>query len=172
MKKFILSIIVLLLLTGCGGLYDLNNFILPGDEEFLKVINSLDTPKKICEYMEENFEFKLHRPLWNPYQTWLANIKNKAGDCNDHSTFAIFVAHWNGYEVYQIGVGYKEGFRIIGHALGVFVENGKYTYSSDTNYFPVFVDTFKGIVMDRIPDYIFYTVYDYDMNIVETAYKN
>lgn len=175
MKKIILSIIILIFLTGCG-FYNLDNFVLPDDEEFLEVINSLDTPRKICEYMEDNFEFRINRPLWSPYQTWLANIEGKAGDCNDYSTFAIFVAHLHGYEVYQIGIWVKEDLIIKGHALGVFVENGKYNYSNKTSYYYIQMNEFRYIVMDWYyrtrKNWISYTVYDYNMNIVEKGYRD
>ena len=56
MKKIISLIIVLIFLTGCSGLYNLNNFVLPDDSEFLVLIEELDTPQRICQYMIDNLE--------------------------------------------------------------------------------------------------------------------
>ena len=41
----------------------------------------------------------------------------------------------------------------MGHYLGVFVENGKYNYSSNKAYHPICVDTFEEIVSDYINKY-------------------
>ena len=165
MKK-ILVILILILLTGCG-IYDLTNFILPNDEEFTTIVVSLDTPQKICKFMEENFEHKLTWTAYSPYQMWLLNTK--AGDCNDYATFAIFVAHYHGYEVYQIKIHANyESLVWTYHMLGVFVEDGKYNYSSNWEYYPIQVDTFEEIVNHYIKDIKLYGffVYDYDYNLV------
>ena len=44
---------------------------MPDDLEFLEVVESLDTPEKICGYMKENFTYKLH-PFYapDPYTFW------------------------------------------------------------------------------------------------------
>ena len=166
--KIILIILVLVLLTGCG-IYDLTNFVLPNDEEFTSIILGLDTPQKICNYMEENFEYKLAWTAYSPYQMWILNTK--AGDCNDYSTFAIFVSNYHGYEVYQILIYYDNG---TSHMLGVFVE-GKFTYSDVWVYHPVQVDTFREIVEHHcyISDRKFksFKVYDYNMGIINRGDK-
>ena len=119
--------------------------------------------------MEENFEPKLTWTSYSPYQMWLLNTK--AGDCNDYATFAIFVANYHGYEVYQIKVHADYGSWIwIYHVLGVFVEDGKYNYSSNWKYYPIQVDTFEEIVNHHINlwniELYGFTVYDYDYNLI------
>jgi len=170
MKKIILVSIILIFLTGCGGLYNLNDFILPDDMEFLTLMEELDTPQKIADYMEEYFTYKRHI-FYNPdpYILW----KTKKGDCNDFSTFAVFIANYHGYGTYQIKLQGK-GFNI--HWLAVYLENGQYSYSNNTHYYYIQMNEFRYIVMDwyyknRI-DWISYKVYDYDMNIVEQGYNN
>ncbi|MCK4448731.1 MAG: hypothetical protein KAW56_16820 [Candidatus Marinimicrobia bacterium] len=170
--KIALLIISLIFLSGCGFVYNLTNFTIPDDENFIKVIESLDTPKKICAYMEDNFEWEFTTFAYDPYTMWLINTK--AGDCNDHSTWAIFVAHYHGYEVYQIKVWADyEGYPSwVFHLLGVFVEDGKYNYSSNWRYFPIQVDTFREIVDHHIGTWDVklykYKVLDYEMNIIES----
>jgi hypothetical protein len=108
-----------------------------------------------------------HVLAYSPYAMWLAN---KAGDCNDYATFAIFVANYHGYETYQILLYYYN--EESSHMLGVFVE-GKYTYSSGWFYYNLQADNFKEIV-----DYDcwltgrklkYYKVYDYDMNLIDSG---
>jgi len=167
--KIILLILILILLSGC--VYNLTNFTLPNDEEFTTIVVSLDTPQKICNYMKDNFEYKLTWTAYSPYQMWLLNTK--AGDCNDYATFAIFVAHYHGYEVYLMTVyaDYDfESFLPVYHVLGIFVENGKYNYSSNSRYYPIQVDTFEKIVNHHIEmwdiELYRYKIYDYNNNLI------
>ena len=166
MKKIALLIIVLILLSGCG-IYNLNNFVVPDDIEFIAVIDSLNTPRKICRYMADNFEWELS--LWrsySPYKMWLLNTQNKTGDCNDYSCFAVFVANWHEYETYQIDIVYKN--HSIRHLLAVFVENDRYNYSSDAYYYSIQVNTFREIIEHHCnAECKSYKVYDYEMRVIE-----
>ena len=161
----VILICILCLLCGCSFIYDLTNFTIPDDEEFLAVIESLDTPHKIVNYMEENFTSKIH-PHYapNPYIFW----QLKEGDCNDFATFATFVAHYHGYEVYQIVVkaSYSAPYS---HVLGVFMEDG-YSYSDNCIYNDIHAETFEEIVNHHIKTWgvtlYGYTVYDYNMNFI------
>jgi len=166
MKKIIILILLMITLSGCG-LFNLNGWIMPDDLEFLTIIESLDTPEKICAYMKENFTYKEH-PFYapDPYTFW----KIKEGDCNDFADFARFVANYHGDKTYQILI-YFEG-TLLGHALAVFVENGKYNYSNIKAYYPIYVDTFKEVVSHFFKtcfEYELqkYKVYDYENNLVE-----
>ena len=142
--KTLVLILLLIALTGCGIL---NGFVMPDDPEFLAVVESLDTPAKICEYMKENFEYEYHMLGTDPYTLW----KTRKGDCSDLAKFAGFIANYHGYETYKINIYFKNA--LVGHALAVYKENGKYTYSSNKNYHPIGVDTFKEIVSDYIDKY-------------------
>ena len=176
MKKVILSIIILIFLTGCGGLYNLSNFILPNDSEFLALIQELDTPEKICQYMLDNFGVEEHPyKTLTPYQLY----KNKAGDCSDFSLFAVFVANYHGYETYQILIiFYPHVFGYtIGHTIGIFKEGDCYSTSEGRFYIGGpgrCKETFREVVDFNYPEdwWKSYIVYDYDMNIVEQGYNN
>lgn len=119
--------------------------------------------------MEDNFEYKVTWTAYDPYTMWLLNTK--AGDCNDFATWAIFVAHYHGYEVYQIKVfaDFEGWAPWVYHVLGVFVEDGKFTYSNVQYYHPIYVGTFEEIVNHYIGDRELYgfSVYDYDYNLIE-----
>lgn len=170
MKKVILSIIILIFLTGCGGLYDINNFILPDDLEFLTLIEELDTPKKICQYMLDNFEFEEYPyKTLTPYQLY----KSKVGDCNDFSLFAVFIANCHGYETYQIFLKYASyvyGYPA-GHIIAIFKEENCYNICEVLYYQEECWKTFKDIAENFI-GWTFYKVYDYNMTIVEQGYNN
>ena len=175
MKKtlLIISILSIIFLTGCG-LFNVNGWICPDDDqEFIELINSLDTPEKICEYME-SFKWNISLHTYSPYQMYLANLKdyNDTGDCDDFAAFATWVARYHGYEVYRIYLwGKFTGFYglplILPHVMGVFVEDGKYTYSNNQYYCPLFADSFKDIIADyesRNYEVISFKVYDYENN--------
>ncbi len=156
MKKYIIILILIsLTLTGCG-IYNLNSFILPDDLEFIQTIEELDTPEKIGQYIYNNFTYEAHPyNVLSPYSMW----KTKKGDCNDISTFAVFVANYHGYKTYQVFF-----YGDINHAIAVFIEDGQYTYISDNKYYPI---DFR----ENINNYNYYEIYDYEMNLVKVVHK-
>jgi len=165
MKRLFVLILLTIFLSGCG-IFNLNGFIMPDDLEFLVVVESLDTPEKICDYMKENFTYKEHlfyAP--DPYTFW----QLKEGDCNDFADFARFVANYHRYETYQILISFKN--TLLQHALGVFVENDKYTYSNNKAYKPIYADTFKEVIehwekSQSEYEVKYYKVYDYENNLI------
>ncbi len=170
MKKFLILtlLISITFLTGCG-LFNLNGWIMPDDLEFLAVVESLDTPEKICDYMKENFTYKEHlfyAP--DPYTFW----KLKEGDCNDFGDFVRFVANYHSYETYRIIIYFKN--TLLCHVLTAFVEYDKYTYSNNKAYYPIYVDTFEEVVSHFFETcfeykYKAYKVYDYENNLIEVG---
>ena len=166
MKKVILFLIFIIFLSGCS-LYNLNNFVLPDDIEFINTVKILDTPEKICSYIKENFIYEPHVfSAPDPYTLW----KTKKGDCNDIATFAQFVANYHSYETYQMRIYFKKTF--ISHIMAIFKENGKYTYLNIKAYYPINVNTFEEVVFHFFSfpceyklDY--YEIYDYNMNLIE-----
>ena len=169
MKKIILLIIILIFLSGCGsGVFNLSNFVMPDDLEFIALIEELDTPQKTCQYMEDNFECESNHKALSPYELFLI----KKGDCNDFSLFAIFGANWHKYKTWQIFI--KFPFWVYethaGHTIGVFKEGNYYNISDTTSYIECNCKTFEEI-MELYPGYNSYTVYDYDMNIVGRGIK-
>ena len=172
MKKIIPTILVLILLTGCSGLYNLNGFILPNDSEFLALIEELDTPEKICQYMTDNFELEEHPyNALTPYQLYLTG----KGDCNDLALFAQYCANAHNYETWQILMTlpiYINGFPIR-HMIIAYKEKNYLTYSDLMFYNPFGKHyTCFNDIMQEYEVWLSYTVYDYDMNIVETVYNN
>jgi len=168
-KLLILLILSIFLLSGCG-IYNLNNFVVPDDTEFLKVIQELDTPEKICQYMVNNFTYQKHSFYApSPYQLWLT----KNGDCNDFATFAQFVANFHDYETYQIKIFYKN--TTYKHMLAVYKEN-KYSFSDNWLYFPPTYNNFLEIVEYdcylRDKTWTKYIVYDYWNNLIEQRTNN
>ena len=172
MKKVILLIIVIILLTGCGGsdqLYNISNFILPNDVEFLNLIGRLDTPEKTCKYMNDNFEYESNLIILTPYQ--LSIIKK--GCCDDFSLFTTFIAHYHNYETYQILIKFPLNMYVSQyHMMGIFKEGDYYNISDNMLYIECFCESFKEIMnFNLYHGWIYYKVYDYDMNIIETVYN-
>jgi len=160
---FILILFLInILLSGCG-LYNLNNFIIPDDLEFISLIQELNTPQKIGDYMLENFTYEFHDLyILDPYSLW----KLKKGDCNDFVTFGTFIADYHGYTTYQLGIYYKN-FK---HRIAIYLENNYYSITNNQYYYSDFY-TFREIVdfdsESRNIDWLKYEVYDYSNNLIE-----
>jgi len=174
MKRILLLtglILIIFLLTGCSGLYNLDNFILPDDIGFLALIEELDTPEKACKYMEDNFTYELHilNPL-TPYQLYIL----RKGDCDDFYNWPAFFANYHNYETWKIMIYQKN--TILKHCIAIYKEDGKYNFSDNQYYIFIEATNFKEIVeYDKYltgKDWIKYIVYDYFGKIVETGYNN
>jgi len=172
MKKiFIPLILFIFLLSGCG-IYNLGNFTLSNDVEFLTLIQKLDTPRKICQYMNDNFIYKKHLYYTpDPYVLW----KTKKGDCNDMATFAQFIAEYHGYKTYLVRIKYSNFWN--DHCIAIYNFNGCLHFSDNQYYVSTGYSNFRDIVkIDTLlyqPIYIWssYIVYDYNNNIIEKGIK-
>ena len=158
MKKLIISLILIFLLSGCEiGVYNLEFFTLPDDSEFMQVVESLNTPDKICCYIKDNFTpMVFNEAVFDPYTMWQV----KSGDCNDYSTFAIFCAAYHGYEVYQILLIFPEG----SHMIAVYKVDEGYLFSDLCYLQEEIYNSFGEIMKVRGCDN--YRIYDYDMNLI------
>jgi len=168
-KLLILLMIFTLFLSGCG-LFNLDGWLVPDDEEFLAVVESLDTPEKIGNYMLENFEYKSNNFLLTPYQLY----KSKVGNCDDFSNFAVFIANHHGYETNQILIEFPLYiYNSQYHMIGVFKEGNYYNIFENTLYIECFCENFKEIMNFYLyHGWLSYTVYDYNMNIIEQETNN
>jgi len=161
----IFFLIFIIFLSGCG-FFNLYDFILPDDIEFLQLVQSLKTPEEICRYMRDNFECEYFPfKTLSPYELYLT----KKGDCDIFATFATYIANYHGYETYQIKIKFRDTF--ISHCLAVYVENNKGTFSSNLDYFSFPNDTFSDIVEYFTNNYESYEVYDYQNNLIEKVQK-
>lgn len=168
-KLLIIGLLLTILLGGCG-LYNLTHFVVPDDTEFIAIVASLDTPQKICDYLEENFTFKLslyYAP--SPYVFWL----EKEGDCNDFADFGMWVANQNGWETYSVII-YFGGFS--SHALTIYVEDSLYNYQNVKKYKTIQVNTFREVVehwqsITTKYEWRTYRIYDYDDNLIERGVR-
>ncbi|MBA7562090.1 hypothetical protein ES695_02150 [Candidatus Atribacteria bacterium 1244-E10-H5-B2] len=167
MKK-LLFLFILLTLSLSGCVFNLDNWVTPDDAEFLALIEELDTPEKIGDYMLKNFTYEIHDFYTpDPYTLW----KTGKGDCNDFATFGIFIADYHDYETYQIEIFDNTLFQ---HYVAVYNENIWYSIA-DCRYYYFGFDDFREIV-DYVCDIRFktwtkYIVYDYWNDIVEQVKK-
>ena len=135
---------------------------MPGDIEFLALIEELNTPEKICQYMTDNFKYKNNSVKLSPYQLYVA----KKGNCDDFSLFATFIADYHNYETYQILIEFPSNDY---HMTGVFKEGNYYNISENTLYVECFCQNFKEIMNFYLyRGWLSYIVYDYDMNVIES----
>ena len=163
-KLLILLILLILFLTGCS-IYNLNTFVLPDDAEFIALVQELDTPEKIGDYMLENFTYKPNSMLLNPYQLFVT----KNGNCDDFSLFITYIAHRHNYETYQILIELPLDEY---HMIGVFKEGDYYNISENTLYIESFCQNFKEIMNSYLyQGWLSYIVYNYNMNVIEQVTK-
>jgi len=161
-KLLILFILLTIFLSGCGsGLYNLNHFILPDDAEFLALIQELDTPEKICQYMKENFEPENHDVTLTPYQLYLT----RKGDCDDLAHFGRFIANYHGYETYLVLMHFD-----VWHAIAIYKEGNCYTFSDNQLYSKQCYNSFADI-LQIYNGWSKYIVYDYWNNVVKQVTK-
>lgn len=165
MKKLLIPLLILLIffLSGCV-VFDLNGWVVPDDPEFLALIEELDTPQKIGNYMLENFTYEIHDfYTLDPYELW----QTKKGDCDDFSAFGVFMADYHNYETYQVEIFDNTWFT---HYVAVYDENIWYSITDCQDYYFGF-DTFREIV-DYVCDirnkvWTQYIVYDYWNDVIE-----
>ena len=156
------------MLTLSGCVFELDGWIVPDDAEFLALIQELDDPEKIGAYMLKNFTYEIHDFYTpDPYTLW----QIKKGDCNDFSTFGIFIAYYHGYKTYQIKIYDNTLFQ---HYVAVYDEYIWYSITDCRDYYFGF-DNFREIVdyvCDiRLKTWTKYIVYDYWNDIVEQVTK-
>ena len=171
--KYIIIIILfvaLITLTGCG-VFNLGGFVMPDDLEFIAIIQSLDTAKKIGTYMDENFTYKANLfSAVSPYKLW----KTGLGDCNDFACFGRLCGDYNDIPVYEIVI--RDGSLYLHHVC-VYEEylwNKKYSFTDNTKYYSGY-NTFREVVFRSAGnvgiEWTSYTVRDYNGNIVEKGIK-
>lgn len=98
------------------------------DPEFINLVKTLDSPKKIAKYMEDKFNYKKLNGPHSPYQTYLS----KEGDCADHAVFANCIANFHKYKSNYVRLKWTNG---LSHAIVVYDMGNHYTYSSNHLYF-------------------------------------
>jgi hypothetical protein len=161
-KKVFILILLTMLLTGCG----IVSSVLPNETDFKQVIEELSTPRLICLYMQDNFEYQLQ---FYGVKTPLELYLSKVGDCNDFSNFGVYIADHHNYDTYQIRIVFNDSD--IAHWLGVYKEANGLTYSSNKLYSYLSFNSFKDIVKnycnkkERV--YVGYKVYDREMSLIE-----
>jgi hypothetical protein len=177
MKKLIILLIIIILLplfSGCVlpdeseqllPFSHLKDFNMPNNSEFINTIEALDAPEKICQYMSDNFKgYENLDDDYTPYQMF----QIKQGDCADYSCFAAFAADYHNIETYLVyiilDVPWSENIQ--GHLFTIYKVDNNYTFS-DYSYY---TDGFNSIsdIIDTYAWVIHYTIYDCQMNIIET----
>ena len=168
MKRIILAILMLMLLTGCG-VFNLDGWITPADDEFIACIEELNTPQKIGDYMIKNFTYKAHDfTAQSPYELFLY----EKGDCDEFAKFGILIADYHNYETYQIKIFDNTLYT---HYVAVYDED-IWLSITDNQYYSFGYDSFEEIVNHvcnrRNKEWTKYIVYDYWNDIIETGYNN
>ena len=106
-------LVIAVILASCSGIQLDVEYSLT----FSEVVNQLDTPEKLLEYMKDNFTEAWHEGHISYSPEVFFNIKE--GDCKDLATFGSYVLYQHGYEVKIMCV--KLSGELIGqHALTYF----------------------------------------------------
>ncbi|MFA5360816.1 MAG: hypothetical protein WC320_02545 [Candidatus Paceibacterota bacterium] len=181
-KSGVIALMILMMaatfLNGCccflgaeNGWYDISNFVMPDDSEFIAEIEELTAPWLIAAYMETNFEYQLSGCAKSPYLLW----KTKKGDCNDFALFGVYVASYHGYDAYLVRIFFEDSDTR--HWLGVYWEEvfGLYSYTSNQFFSYYVLKDIGGVVENYCKihqkNWMKYEVYDYRMNLVEEKSK-
>ena len=129
------------------------------DSVFVNLVYQLDNPQKICQYMEENFNYELQKGAYSPYQTYLS----KEGDCAAHAIFANRIAHFHDYESNYVSIKLTNGYT---HAIVIYDMGNHYTYSSNHLYFSQSFNSIEACVNHCISDFGYilssYDLYEWD----------
>jgi hypothetical protein len=143
----------------------LKDFNIPKDSDFIKTIDVLNTPEKICQYMSDNFKgYENLENDYTPYQMY----QIKQGDCADYSCFAAFVADYHNIETYLvyiiIDVPWVDNLQA--HLFTIYKVDNRYSFSDYAYY----TNGFKTIsdIIDTYAWVTHYTIYDCQMNIIDT----
>ena len=113
--KIVLSFLAIVaILTSCSGI----QLDVEYSEMFSEVVNQLNTPEKLLEYMRDNFTEAWHEGHISYSPEVFFNIKE--GGCKELATFGSYVLDQHGYEVKIMCV--KLSGELIGqHALTYFI---------------------------------------------------
>jgi uncharacterized protein YxeA len=118
MKRIFLILITLSLVTilfsGCDGIITSINQNNEDYSQFLSLVDSLDTPKKIEKWLQDNTEWESDDVKCTAYKFYLI----RKGDCAEYAYFINYVLHHHDYESYFVGINNKDS--PVGHALTVF----------------------------------------------------
>jgi len=131
----ILFLVLALFLSGCcgGGIVTAATETEEGD--FQEVVNLLNTPEKLVEYMSRNFKHyvEVYGEPPGEYNPYLPEdfFHIRVGNCEDFSAFSSYVLDQHGYNVfllYYMALSHENG-NIYGHTVSVFHnEDGKLKY--------------------------------------------
>ena len=131
----ILFLVLAIFLTGCSGSGIVTAATETEEGDFQEVVNLLDTPEKLVEYMSKNFKHYVEvygEPLdgYNPYLPE-DFFYIRVGNCEDFSAFSSYVLDQHGYDVfllYYMLLSHENG-DTYGHTVSVFHnEDGKLKY--------------------------------------------
>jgi len=129
------------------------------DPEFVNLVYQLDSPQKICQYIEKNADYKVLFGPHSPYQSYLS----KEGDCGDAAIFTSSIAHFHGYKSNMVRIEWTNSEA---HYIVVYDMGDYYTYSSNHLYFSQSFNSILACVNHCTSDFGYtlsdYEVYDWD----------
>ena len=150
------------------GWFDINDFVLPDDSQFISLIEELNTPILVLEYMRKNFKYRYSKYAKSPYQLWITG----EGDCNDFALFFVFMVNYQGIDTWQIRIIFDDSN--INHWLGVYKAENQILYTYTTNQYygddneqPSFEEIVNTYCEYNKRIWKKYEVYNYDLDIIE-----
>jgi hypothetical protein len=108
-KKYFIVIFFLVLavfLSGCSGGEIVTPAIETEEGDFQEVVNLLDTPEKLIDYMAKNFKHyvEVYGEPPDEYNPYLPEdfFYIRVGNCEDFSAFSSYVLDQHGYNVFLL----------------------------------------------------------------------
>lgn len=120
-------LIAVILLAGCVMTFNLCNWS-SSNTGFNNLINTLDTPKKAIDWLEDNCNYVKHSTAYSPYQVYAY----KKYVCADASAFGRYAAHKHGYTSYDLILQFSDYNKT--HSIAIYKVDGTYDNSSNAIY--------------------------------------
>ena len=154
------STILLILLTGCGSVYQQievpTNDNNESSRSFSSVVSDLKTPEEVYNWMQSNFSYQADKVAADEFRAPEETFQLRHGDCDDYARFAEYVLKQHGYEAEGVSVYSSDR----GHAVCVWKDStGKCNYLSNNSIRMISADDLNAVSKDIYSDWKVYSVY-------------
>jgi len=113
------------------------------DPQFISLLNQLDNPQKLQQWLEKNIKYKEHDGKYTPYEFYLF----REGDCGDYACFVCYILNYHDYDVNFVGMQASDS----GHGIAVFKnKNKEITFYESLTYFNIDFSEYSYFSVDEL----------------------